>query len=328
MENKKSFNLYVFHGGTNFGFTAGANADRVEGAKSGVSHNFMPDVTSYDYDAPLTEQGRITEKYKAIRNIIQSYLPDTEVIPEIPEEIPSISIPKISMERFTSLMDNMPEPKNTVQPLPMEYLDQYHGMILYRTKLIGHKSGKLILREIHDYAMVFLDGKFIGTIERRLNENSILLPKTDSPEPVLEIMVEEMGHINFAEFMIDRKGITDRVVLNGMTLMNWEVFSFPLDEKWISDLRKTEITPEEPFIIFRGSFTLDKPGDTYIDLSNYKKGYVWINGNNLGRYWNIGPQTRLYCPAGWLKEGLNEVMILDLHNQEALPISGKESMIN
>jgi len=326
MENKKSFNLYVFHGGSNFGFTAGANADRVEGAKSGVSHNYMPDITSYDYDAPLTEQGRITEKYKEIRKVIQSYLPKDEVLPEIPEEIPSVSITEFKMQYFSSLWDNLPEAKILVQPQPMEYLNQYHGMILYRTKLIGHKGGKLTLREVHDYAMVYLDEKFIGSIDRRLNENSIILPKSESKEPVLEIMVEEMGHINFAEFMIDRKGITDRVVLNGMTLMNWEVFNFPLDEKWISSLKKTEITPEKHFIFFKGTFNMDKVADTYIDLSNYKKGYVWVNGKNLGRYWEIGPQKRLFCPVGWLRKGINEILVLDLQQKETALLWGARSL--
>jgi beta-galactosidase len=326
MENKKSFNLYVFHGGTNFGFMAGANADRVEGAKSGVSHNFMPDITSYDYDAPLTEQGRITDKYMEIRKVIQSYLPKEEVMPEIPEEIPSVSIPEFKMQYFTSLWDNMPDKKMLVQPQPMEYLDQYHGVILYRTKLIGHKGGKLILREVHDYALVYLDEKYIGSIDRRLNENSIILPKSDSEEPVLEIMVEEMGHINFAEFMIDRKGITDRVVLNGMTLMNWEVYNFPLDEKWIGSLKKTEIDPEKHFIFFKGTFDMDQIADTYFDLSDYKKGYVWVNGKNLGRYWEIGPQQRLFCPAGWLKKGTNDVIVLDLHQTNASTLSGTKTV--
>jgi hypothetical protein len=207
----------------------------------------------------------------------------------------------------------------------MEYLDQYHGMILYRTKLIGHKSGRLILREVHDYALVFLDGKYIGSVDRRLNENSIMLPPTGSKMPILEILVEEMGHINFAEFMIDRKGITDRVVLNGMTLMNWEVFNFPLGEQWVSSLNKTGKTDDKPVVFFKGHFSLDKMADTFIDLSGYKKGLVWINGHNLGRYWEIGPQKRLYCPASWLKQGQNEVIVLDLHQTEAASISGYET---
>jgi len=325
MDNQKSFSLYVFHGGTNFGFTAGANSARVEGAKSGVSHNYMPDVTSYDYDAPLTEQGRVTEKYRELRKLIQRYLPQGETLPDIPAEIPAISIPAITMERYTSLWDNLPEARKLVQPQPMEYMDQFHGMILYRTKLVGHKSGRLILREVHDYALVFLDGKYIGSVDRRLNENSITLPETGSKMPVLEILVEEMGHINFAEFMIDRKGITDRVVLNGMTLMNWEVFNFPLADKWVTSLKKTDQTPDRPGRFFKGRFSLNKPGDTFIDMTGYKKGIVWVNGHNLGRYWEIGPQKRLYCPAGWLNQGTNEIVVLDLHQADAVPVSGFET---
>lgn len=325
MKNKKSFSLYVFHGGTNFGFTAGANAFVDKNLPSGITHNFMPDITSYDYDAPLTEQGMVTEKYKALRSLIQKYLVGEKII-DIPAEIPAISISRISMERFTSLWDNMPAPIKMSQPKPMEYLNQYHGMILYRTQLIGHKSGKLTLREIHDYALVFIDGKFIGTIDRRLNQNSIEIPKTTSKNPVLEILVQEMGHINFAEFMIDRKGITERAVLNGMTLMNWEVYQFPLVESWITSLAKTSKTSDKPLVFFKGSFNLNKTGDTFFDMSEYKKGYVWINGNNLGHYWEIGPQKRLYCPAGWLKQGDNEIIIFDLLKTEASPVKTSETL--
>jgi len=325
MENKKSFSLYVFHGGTNFGFTAGSNAFSAKDLPVGITHNFSPDITSYDYDAPLTEQGRVTEKYTALRNLIQSHL-SNEKMADIPAEIPTISIPDIKMERFASLWDNMPKSIKLVQPQPMEYLNQYHGMILYKTQLIGHKSGKLTLREVHDYALVFVDGKFIGTIDRRLNQNSIEIPQTDSKNPVLEILVEEMGHINFAEFMIDRKGITERAVLNGMTLMNWEVFQFPLDEKWVISLPKLQKTMDKPLVFFKGTFKLDKKADTFLDMTNYKKGYVWVNGNNLGRYWEIGPQKRLYCPASWLNEGDNEIIVFDLHQTEAALVGSAETL--
>ncbi len=324
MQNKKSFNLYVFHGGTNFGFAAGANSDRVDGAKSGLGQSFMPDVTSYDYDSPLTEQGRVTPKYLEMRKTIQRYLPKSEKIPAIPEEITSIAIPEFQMEKYTSLWDNMPQAINLVQPKPMEYLDQYQGMILYRTKLIGNKEGKLIIRDLHDFAIVFVDGKLVGTIDRSKNENSIVLPKSSSEYPVLEIMVEAMGHINFAEFMIDRKGITDRVVLKAMTLMNWEVFQFPLKENWVSSLVKTNNKMDRPLVFFKGVFNLETVADTYLDLTNYKKGYVWVNGHNLGRFWEIGPQKRLYCPAGWLKQGKNEIRVLDLLQTDPAGITGFE----
>jgi beta-galactosidase len=327
MDNKKSFSLYVFHGGTNFGFTAGSNSDRVDGARSGLNQNFMPDITSYDYDSPLSENGRVTEKYLAMRKLISGYLPKEEKPADIPKEVPVMAIPEIKMERYTSLWDHLPAATKLVQPKPMEYLGQYQGMILYRTKLIGHKSGKLIVRDLHDYGQVFVDGKYIGTIDRSKNENSITLPRTDSKEPVLEILVEAMGHINFAEFMIDRKGITDRVILNGMTLTNWEVNQLPLDEKWVSSLKASPTSNDRPGGFFQGTFKLVTVADTYIDMTGYKKGYVWINGHNLGRYWEIGPQFKLYCPACWLQKGENRVVVFDLQQTLALPVRGSETLL-
>ncbi len=150
---------------------------------------------------------------------------------------------------------------------------------------------------------------------------AIELPATTNPMPVLDILVEGMGHINFAQEMIDRKGITDRVTLAGMTLMNWEVFLLPLEDRWVASLPAGPVDPR-PGTFFRGTFRLDAPADTFVDLSGYRKGVVWVNGHNLGRYWDIGPQTRLYCPAPWLKAGENEVVVFDLHQQEAKPIRG------
>ena len=125
--------------------------------------------------------------------------------------------------------------------------------------------------------------------------------------------------------MIDRKGITDRVTLNGMTLMNWDIYKLPFDNEYIRALKPAPINPERNSVFFKGSFNLDKVADTYIDLSNYKKGVAWVNGHNLGRYWDIGPQKRLYCPAPWLKKGVNEVLVFDLHQTEAATISGEKT---
>ena len=326
LENKKSFNLYMFHGGTHFGFTAGANADRLAVSTNGVACNFMPDITSYDYDCPVTEQGRPTAKYTALRNLIASQVPDAAPLPAVPEPIPAMAIPEIKLSRWTTLWENLPKPVRLAQPKPFETLGQTHGLMLYRTKLVGRKSGLLVLRELNDYGLVFLDGKFIGTLDRRLGQNSIELPTTDNAMPTLEVLVEAMGHINFGEFMIDRKGITDRATLNGMTLMNWEVFSFPLDEKWVASLPAQQRAVVRPGAFFKGRFQLSKVADTYLDMSSYQKGYVWVNGHNLGRYWNIGPQQRLYCPAPWLRRGANEVLVLDLLQLEPNPIAGKETL--
>ncbi|MEO6252174.1 MAG: beta-galactosidase family protein [Ferruginibacter sp.] len=321
LKNKRSFNLYVIHGGTNFGFTAGANAFSPT--------QYQPDITSYDYDAPINEQGLPTAKYMMLRNLISKY---TNIKPsQIPKAIPTISIPSIEMKYMTTIWDHLPEPLLSAQPKPMEYFDQNQGLILYRTKLIGHHSGKLQIWEPHDYALVFVNGKFIDTVHRDGGNWTVDLAKTETDNPVLDILVEGMGHINFAQFMIDRKGITDRVILNGMTLMNWEIFSLPMDDIRQATTRQatnhTAIKNNTSFsgqtsngIFFKGVFSLSQTSDTYFDLSSYSKGMVYINGHNLGRHWNIGPQQRLYCPASWLKKGNNEIIIFDLHQTEAKPI--------
>ncbi len=126
--------------------------------------------------------------------------------------------------------------------------------------------------------------------------------------------------------MIDRKGITDRVSLNGMTLMNWKVYNLPMDKKYIYELRSSGITHNKPGIFFRGNFFITRTGDTFIDVSNYTKGVVWINGHNLGRYWNIGPQQRLFCPKSWLFDGANEIMIFDLLITEPKPVFGMKTL--
>jgi len=317
MDNRKSFNFYVIHGGTNFGYTAGANS----GGKG-----YEPDVTSYDYDAPVNEQGKATPKYTALRDLIGSYLPKGQKLPAVPYGIPAIEIPQFVLKPFTSILDNFPEAVNSVQPKPFEAYGQDYGFILYKTELIGHKKGKLTVTDIHDYATVFLNGKYIGSLDRRTGVNTIDMPASDVEEPVLEIFVEAMGRINFAQHLIDRKGITDRVTLNGMTLMNWQVYNLPMDKKFIYDLRSSSRTVNKPGIFFKGNFPLNSTGDTFIDVSNYKKGIVWVNGHNLGRFWDIGPQKRLYCPASWLKLGLNEIIIFDLHQLTGAPVSGMTSM--
>jgi beta-galactosidase len=312
LSHGRSFNLYVVHGGTNFGFTAGANAF------SPVQ--FQPDVTSYDYDAPINEQGQAVPKYYALRQLIGQYT--DHPLPEVPASITVMEIPAVTVQPFTSIRDHLPAAKLTPTPQPMESFGQQSGLILYRTRLIGHKSGELIITEPHDFALVFLNGILIDTVYRDGGHWTVRLPKTEAKDPVLEILVEGMGHINFAQYMIDRKGITDRVTLDGMTLMNWETFNLPLDEAFMKKLAPAGGALTQPGLFFRGSFTLDHTADTYIDMSAFKKGVVWINGHNLGRYWYVGPQQHLYCPASWLKKGKNEVVVMDLLQTEAAVIRG------
>jgi beta-galactosidase len=313
LDNKKSFNLYMFHGGTNFGFFAGAN----------FGDAYQPDVTSYDYDAPLDEAGRPTPKYHALRELLGRFQPDGAPLPDLPAPLPMVEIPEIALAQSSSLFDNLATPVGSSQPRPMEFFNQNFGFILYRTKLVGHHSGKLTITEVHDYANVYVDGTYIGSLNRAKKETTIEIPRTDPPAQMLDILVEGMGRINFGQHLIDRKGITDRVTLNGMTLMAWEVYSLPMESRNIAALKFVIGRPEEtPGQFFRATFDLAALGDTYLDMSGWKKGVVWINGRNLGRYWDIGPQKRLYCPAPFLKLGKNEVVVFDMLQTAPVPIKG------
>ena len=310
LKNKKSFNLYVIHGGTNFGFSAGANS----GGKG-----FEPDVTSYDYDAPIGENGSPTPKYFALRKMIGEARGGS--LPAVPAPIPAVTVPSFDLKRWTTVDAVMPKGDWSAQPKPFEGFGQDYGFRLYATHLVGHHGGQLVIRDLHDFAVVRLDGKVVGTIDRRLGENSISLPESSAKSPYLEIFVEAMGRINFAQSLIDRKGITERVVLNGMTLMDWTSYGFPMAGSWVSSLRPSASAGGQ-LTFFRGEFSLDVAADTFLDLSKYKKGVVWVNGHNLGRFWEIGPQKRLYCPAPYLKKGVNTVTVFDLLQTEPQPIAG------
>ena len=316
LDHRRSFNLYVVHGGTNFGFMAGANAFSPT--------QFQPDVTSYDYDAPINEQGQPTPKYYAIRNLIKQHV--SYQIPEVPKQVEAMTVAPFSMKPLTSVWNVLSHPIHTPQPQPMESFGQSSGYILYSTKLIGHKSGKLTITEPHDYALIFLNGKFIDTVYRDGGKWTIDLPNTNIDNPRLDILVEAMGHINFAQYMIDRKGITDRVTLNGMTLMNWDTYLLPMSDSSVTSLSSSNIDTSMRGLFFSGSFSLTDAHDTYLDLSHYTKGVVWVNGHNLGRYWFVGPQQHLYCPASFLQKGENKVVVFDLLQQEAKPIQGVKTL--
>jgi hypothetical protein len=177
MDNKLSVNFYMLHGGTNFGYSAGAN--------SGGS-GYQPDITSYDYDAPINELGQATYKFYALQNLINKYRSNEDTLAPQPDPIPTIEIPEVEMQPFTSVWNTLPSPILSVQPKPFEYYNHYYGFAVYKTKLIGHKKGKLTITELHDYATVFVDGNYIGTIDRCKGENSIELPEVQSKNPPTE----------------------------------------------------------------------------------------------------------------------------------------------
>jgi beta-galactosidase len=248
----------------------------------------------------------------ALRELIGSYLSKKQKLSDVPQFLPVMEIPGFFLTVFTSVWDNLPQPVTSEDPGSFESYRQNHGLILYRTELTGQKSGRLKITDIHDFATVFLNGVYLGTLNRAEGINSLDIPETARDVSILEILAEGMGRVNSGENIIDRKGITENVTLNSEILKNWKIYNLPLDKKFIYGLRSTGKTLNKNGIFFKGNISLIENSDTYFDVSNYTKGTVWVNGHNLGRFWNTGPQKRLFCPGIWLKKGLNEVIILDM----------------
>ena len=309
MENKKSFNLYMFHGGTNFGFTAGANHEGPGG--------YQPCLTSYDFGAPWTSRDARRPPTTRSASNWRPTCRRAKLCRKFPRRFPPCNF-RESPSRWTSIWANMPTPIEAEQPASFESLGQNQGLMVYRTKLAAGAKGTLSFERVNDYAQVFIDGKCLGTLDRRQGQRELKLSDVGGREAVLEVLVEGMGHINYNIAMEqDRKGIVGSVKLGDAVLTHWQMFPFPLKEQWVTALPKSRAPANRPGGIFRGTFTLDTVADTFIDTSKYTKGVIWMNGHNLGRYWQIGPQKKLYCPAPWLKKGVNEIVVLDLHATEA-----------
>jgi beta-galactosidase len=303
-----SVNLYMFHGGTSFGWMNGANS------RNG---NYEPDTTSYDYNAPLDESGRPTPKYYLFRKIIAK---DTGVTPPpVPAVPPTMSVHRFPLKQSVSLWDVLPKPTHSKHPLTMEDFDQAYGYILYRTQVDGPVSGDLKIDTLHDYAQVYVDGKLAGTIDRRLGQHTLPL-HIDGSDARLDILVENTGRVNFGPALPnERAGIVGDVSLAGKTLTGWDIYSLPMPAP--GKLQFSDKPCSGP-CFYRGSFNVRKPLDTFLDTRPLYKGQVWVNGRNLGRFWNIGPQKTLYLPAPWLKQGKNEVVIFNLKAKPGAKLRG------
>ncbi|MBQ8673836.1 MAG: beta-galactosidase [Bacteroides sp.] len=310
-----SFSLYMTHGGTNWGHWAGAN-----------SPGFAPDVTSYDYDAPISESGQTTPKYWELRKTLAKYM-DGRKQSKVPALIKPITIPAFRFTEMAPLFDNLPAAKRDASIRTMEEYDQGFGSILYRTTLPQLDQPSLLtVNEAHDYAQVFIDGKYIGKLDRRNGEKQMKLPACRKGAR-LDILVEAMGRINFGRAIKDFKGITKSVEVTididgrpfTCNLKNWEVFNLTDSYDFYQGMnfRPIESLTDElgqriPGC-YRATFRLNrKPSDTFLNFETWGKGLVYVNGHALGRIWEIGPQQTLYVPGCWLKKGENEVLVFDI----------------
>lgn len=320
-----SFSLYMTHGGTSFGHWAGAN-----------SPGFAPDVTSYDYDAPINEWGLATPKFWELRKMMEKYNGGKKM-PAVPKApMPIITIPKFELKEFAPLMyanGGLNTDGNT-DDLTFEAHNLGWGYAAYYTMLPELPVSSVLTAEFHDFAQVFIDGKYIGKIDRVKNEKSLTIPPTKAGS-LLVIVVEAMGRINFGRAIKDFKGIVGNVTISSKvgkhdvtySLKGWEKY-FVNDkyETALLALHRASATELNEYIevfkedakmmggrgYYRGYFNINKVGDTFLNFETWGKGQVYVNGHAMGRIWSIGPQQTLYIPGCWLKKGKNEVIVLDV----------------
>jgi len=315
-----SVSVYMFHGGTTPGFMNGANIDR---------GHYHPQTSSYDYDAALDESGRPTPKYFMFRDAIAKATGVTP--PPVPETPAPMGVAPFSLARVASVFDNLPAPVHIVHPRGMETFGQSYGYILYRATIPRAASGALVIHDVRDYAQIYVDGQLEGTLDRRLAEDS--MPLTVPAGARLDILVENSGRVNFARpLRNEEKGITHSVTLAGAEVTGWDVFTLPMNSvaslscptARLSDCPTpggaNRRSPDAAF--YRGTFTLTRTGDTFLDMRDWGKGTVWVNGHQLGRFWGIGPEQTLYVPGPWLHAGRNEVVVFDLLAPEHPTLQG------
>ncbi len=311
IEKGYSINLYVVHGGTTFGWMNGANSDH---------DGYQPDVSSYDYDAPLDESGRPRPKYFALRKMIQETTHRTA--PAVPDSVPMMALPELRLVETRSLWTSMPAAIHSEKPLTMEDVDQAYGYILYRTQVPASLPAETLLdvANLHSYARVYVDGKLVGTMDRRRGKTQLRLPLHAGQR--LELLVENSGRINFTtKIRGERAGILGEVLLDGHPQHGWEIFPLPLTEP-----------PRDGYMnqacsgpcFYRGDLRVSSPGDTFLNTSTLGKGVIWVNGHLLGRFWNVGPMGSLFLPGAWLHAGSNSIVILDLNGGSEKSVEPEE----
>ncbi|MBQ9356523.1 MAG: beta-galactosidase [Prevotella sp.] len=325
-----SFSLYMTHGGTSFGHWAGAN-----------SPGFAPDVTSYDYDAPINEYGQATPKYHQLREMLARYN-GGQRLPSIPRApMPVITVPRFELTEFAPFFyATKPEDAKTSGALQtFEEMNLGWGSMFYATMLPEIPVRSVLTADIHDYAQVFIDGSFVGKIDRVMNERSLMLPPVRAGQKLV-ILVEAMGRINFGRAIKDYKGIVSDVTITADTHENeivwkpkqWE--QYPVSDDYEQAVAAFSVQASnhagaftggdmQHIGYYRGYFNINRVGDTFLDFETWGKGQVWVNGHALGRIWSIGPQQTLYMPGCWLKKGRNEIIVLDITGPRAAAVWGQ-----
>ncbi|WP_159706122.1 beta-galactosidase family protein [Arthrobacter sp. 18067] len=304
-----SVNIYMFHGGTNFGFTNGANDKGI----------YEPTITSYDYDAPLSEDGHPTAKYFAFRDVIAKHFPVPSEVPAVRVPVPASTVP---IARSVSLLDVPIATRPVAGSVPpVEVTGQYRGFYLYELSLPA--GGVLSFSEVRDRAQFFLDGVPVGVLSRELGERSVVIPAGGR----LQVLLEDQGRVNYGQRIGEDKGLMGPALLNGVEVLDWEIGAVDLAS--LDDFRSAAAElpvggvnagVTGPSVSF-ATFEADGPGDRFLRLDGWIKGNAFINGFNLGRYWSRGPQRTLYVPGPLIREGANELAILELHGSATREVS-------
>ncbi len=307
LERRASFSLYMAHGGTSFGLWTGCR------------NPFVPNVTSYDYEAPISEQGRPNPTFPKFRDRCAKHLNPGESIPDMPDPIPVKAYGSVAATRFASLDALVRGETSLERPVYMEELGQGFGLVSYERMLSPSDSGLLSVENVHDFGYVFVDGRPAGILDRRhRGVKAKIEPAADGRPRLLQILLEPMGRINSSSGMEDRKGLSGRVLLGRTELKGgWSARLMPIDPSFSPDLPKPSHASPPPAgglpALYSATLRVDggAPADSWLDMSAWSKGMVWVNGRNLGRFWSIGPQQTLFVPGCWLRPGDNEITVLD-----------------
>jgi beta-galactosidase len=313
-----SFSLYMAHGGTSFGLWGGCDRP------------FRPDTTSYDYDAPISEAGWTGEKFQAYREGLCPFLPAGETLPPPPPRQPVITIPPFTLKQAAPVLANLPLRRLRVDsPQPIEAYDISRGLVAYRTTLPAGPAGVLEVAKARDLAWVHVDGKPVGSFDTRHRRYRVRLPARAKAVSV-DILLYTIARVNFGVEVHDRKGLHGPVSFTPVggeqqPVTGWDIRAIDFDaDAALPPLKFREARPTDATTaaFWRGSFRLDEVGDSFLDLSRWGQGIVWVNGQCLGRYWSIGPTQTLYLPGPWLRRGRNDIVVLDLTGPRRAEITG------